>query len=76
MNCREITRVVEDLSASEKAELEEQDFYKRGEILNKISQRKRPTGTSTPTITEDLPQEGLLCKYGCVSIHIIILGSF
>ncbi|XP_033640583.1 DENN domain-containing protein 3-like isoform X1 [Asterias rubens] len=57
----EITRVVEDLSASEKAELEEQDFYKRGEILNKISQRKRPTGTSTPTITEDLPQEGLLC---------------
>ncbi|XP_038051652.1 DENN domain-containing protein 3-like [Patiria miniata] len=56
----EITRVVEDLSPSEKAELEDQEFYKRGEILKKVSQRKRPGGLTNPTIPEDIPIEGIL----------------
>ncbi|XP_022091138.1 DENN domain-containing protein 3-like [Acanthaster planci] len=56
----EITKVVEDLSTSEKAELEEQEFYKRGEILKKVSQRKRPGGPTNPTIPEDIPIEGIL----------------
>ena len=57
-----VEQVIDGLSIQDKEHLQKQDFYKKAEILRKISKRKkRPQLQQTPVLhPEDLPQEGLI----------------
>ncbi|XP_072026866.1 DENN domain-containing protein 3-like [Amphiura filiformis] len=59
---RAVEQVIDALSIPDKEHLHKQDFYKKAEILRKISQRrKRPQLSQTPVLhPEDLPQEGVI----------------
>lgn len=55
-----VEQIIDGLSPEDKEHLHNQEFYKKAEILRKISQRKkRPQLAPTPVLQlEDLPQEG------------------
>lgn len=60
--CSLITELMNNLSAEDKDLLHRREFYKRGEILRKISERRAaPQITAMPSIQpDDLPEKGEL----------------